>query len=104
MANAARYGAHFVVTGCQHFTLDDVFCASEIPVGKEQIKKIKKNKKERSTGIALTGEANKVLVTWKPISGMVDQELNVLLKWFNVPNSTLGRMDERRNCLKNNGW
>ena len=31
---------------------------------------------------------------------MTVQELNALLKWFNEPNPTQGRVDKKRNCLK----
>ncbi len=60
LAEASTQGAHFAATGGQHFTLDDVFQAAEIPVRKEQIKKMEKSKKERSAGIALMGEAKKI--------------------------------------------
>ncbi len=61
---------------------------------------MEKNKKEKSAGIVLTGEAKKILENGKPNAGMIDQELNVLLKWFNEPNPTNGKVDEKRKHLK----
>ncbi len=39
-------GAHYTVTGGHHFTLDDVLHAAEIPVRKDQIKKMYKKRKK----------------------------------------------------------
>ncbi len=40
LAIAAMHGAHFPATGGHHFTSDDAFHADEIPVRKEQIKRM----------------------------------------------------------------
>ncbi len=77
---------------------------AKIPVRKELINKIEKEKKERSVGIALTDKAKKSFEIGKPIAGMAGQESNVLLKYFNEPNLTQGRVNKIRNCLKNIGW
>ncbi len=99
LANAAKHGAHFTATGGHHFTSDNVFCAAEIPIRKEQIKKMEKEKKDRSAGIACTEKVKESFETGKPITGMTVQELNALLKWFHEPNPTQGRVDKKRDCL-----
>ncbi len=63
LITAATYGAHFAATGGNHFILDDVFCNDEIPVRKEQIKKMEKEMKERSAGVVLADQAKKILGT-----------------------------------------
>ncbi len=101
LAKAATHITHFAATGVQHSTLDDAFRAAEILLRKEQIKKMEKSEKGMSVGIALMGEAKKILDTGKPIAGIIDPEINVLLKWFNKPNPTQGKVDKKRNHLKN---
>ncbi len=64
LAKAVAHGALFAATGKKHFTSDDMFCAVELPVRKEQIKILKKDKKEKAAGIALTSEAK----NWKMVS------------------------------------
>ncbi len=58
-----------------HFTFNDVFCATKIPVRKEHIRKMEKEKNEISSGIAIADQAKKILETGKPINGMIGQEL-----------------------------
>ncbi len=70
---------------------------------KEQIKEMETYKKETAAGITLAGEATKNFETGKPISGLVDQELNALMKRFNDSNPGKGRVDERRFVFENIG-
>ena len=85
LSQAKSHGEKFTVTGGSHLTHDDMFVAMEIPVKNKQIAAAEKDKAYRVSMEKIEKEALAIQAGPKDPKDYLVQELDVLLKWHQVP-------------------
>ncbi len=96
LAAASTHGAFFAATGGEHLTSDDVFKQAELMKRKETITKLEKDKKMREAMVPLAEKAKLILQKKKPVENLRANDLTTLLRWYQVPKATEGKLEDKR--------